>query len=107
MDTPPYLLRHGRPGLWRASISPMRPDDPTLGPSTITIGCANFEAVPRNKGATLEKMRAVIAQGANAGCDLVIFPELALNTWGRCAECAEAHRPCDWHLAQAEVADGA
>src|SRR6476619_7291524 len=84
----------------------MRPDDPALGPSVITVGCANFEAVPRDKAATLDKMRAVVAEAGAAGCDLVIFPELALNTWGKCAECADAHRPCAWHLEQAELADG-
>jgi predicted amidohydrolase len=84
----------------------MRPDDPTLGPPVITVGCANFEAVPRDKQGTLDKMRAVVAEAADADCDLVIFPELALNTWGRCTQCAEAHRPCEWHLGQAELADG-
>jgi predicted amidohydrolase len=71
------------------------------------VGCANFESVPRDKRATLEKMEAVIAGAAAKGCDLVVFPELALNTWGRCAGCAEAHRPCEWHRGQAERADGA
>jgi predicted amidohydrolase len=66
----------------------------------------NFEAVPRDKAATLEKMNAFIAEAAARGCDLVIFPELALNTWGVCGECADAHRPCEWHRAQAEGADG-
>jgi predicted amidohydrolase len=85
----------------------VRPDDPALGPSTITIGCANFESVPRDKAKTLEKMDAVIAEGARRGCDLVIFPELALNSWGQCPECAAEHAPCAWHRTQAEVADGA
>ena len=40
------------------------------------------------------------------GCDLVIFPELALNTWGPCPDCADAHQPCEWHRDQAERADG-
>jgi predicted amidohydrolase len=84
----------------------MRPDDPELGPVTITVGCANFEAVPRDKLATLEKMGTFVAQAAARGCDLVIFPELSLNTWGKCAQCADAHEPCDWHRAQAEIADG-
>lgn len=84
----------------------MRPDDPALGPTTITIGCANFEAVPRDKAATLEKIDGVVAEAAARGCDLVIFPELALNTWGSCAECASAHAPCAWHRSQAEPADG-
>jgi predicted amidohydrolase len=84
----------------------MRPDDPALGPRTITIGCVNFEAVPRDKAATLEKINGFVAEAAARGCDLVIFPELALNTWGQCGECAAFHRPCAWHRTQAEVADG-
>src|SRR5262245_59709700 len=84
----------------------MRPDDPALGPTRIMVGCANFEAVPRDKRATLEKMDAVIAEAAGRGCDLVIFPELALNTWGSCPDCAYGHRPCGWHRGQAERADG-
>jgi predicted amidohydrolase len=84
----------------------MRPDDPALGPTKITIGCVNFEAVPRDKAATLEKIDGCVAEAGARGCDLVIFPELALNTWGECSDCAEAHQPCAWHRAQAEAADG-
>jgi predicted amidohydrolase len=84
----------------------VRPDDPALGPTAITVGCVNFEAVPRDKAATLEKFDGFLADAAARGCDLVIFPELALNTWGECTECADAHEPCDWHRAEAEVAGG-
>jgi predicted amidohydrolase len=84
----------------------MRPDDPALGPTAITVGCVNFEAVPRDKAATLERFDAFVAEAAARGCDVVIFPELALNSWGACAGCAEAHQPCAWHQGQAEVADG-
>ncbi len=84
----------------------MRPDDPALGPPSVTVGCVNFEAVPRDKAATLAKLLAGIAEAAARGCDLVVFPELALNTWGECVECASGHRPCAWHRDQAEQADG-
>jgi predicted amidohydrolase len=84
----------------------VRPDEPALGPTTITIGCANFESVPRDKAKTLEKFDAVVAEAALRGCDLVILPELALNSWGACPDCAAAHAPCAWHRAQAEPADG-
>ena len=84
----------------------VRLDDPALGPTVITVGCANFEAVPRDKAATLQKMDVVIAEAAARACDLVIFPELALNSWGECIECADEHRPCAWHRDQAEPADG-
>jgi predicted amidohydrolase len=80
-------------------------DDPSF-PSIITVGCVNFESVARDKAATLVKMEATIRDAARQGCDLVIFPELALNTWGSCADCAARHRPCDWHLAEAELTHG-
>lgn len=82
-----------------------RIDDPTL-PSVLTIACANFQNVPRDKQATLEKMLGIIRAARRQGCDLVIFPELALNSWGECPDCARAHCPCPWHLAQAETAPG-
>jgi len=84
----------------------VRPDDPAVGPPAIRIGCVNFEAVARDKAATLGRMEGHIAAAAARGCDLVVFPELALNTWGQCPECATGHRPCDWHRSQAEPADG-
>ena len=84
----------------------MRPDDPDLGPATITVGCANFESVARDKAATIEKLQQWIADAGRRGCDLVVFPELALNTWGHCAECADTHGPCAWHRDQTELADG-
>ncbi len=80
-------------------------DDPAY-PSIITVGCANFESVPRDKAATLDKLLRVARDAARQGCDLVVFPELALSTWGTCDECAAAHRPCAWHLEQAELAHG-
>jgi predicted amidohydrolase len=84
----------------------VRPDNPSLGPTRITVGCVNFEGVPRDKDATLDKMEMFVVEAAARGCDLVVFPELALNTWGGCDDCADAHRPCGWHVGQAEVADG-
>ena len=84
----------------------MRPDDPALGPATVTVAAVNFDAVPRDPTATAEKIAAVTADAAVAGADLVVFPELALNTWGTCEDCAAEHRPCPWHFAHAEPADG-
>lgn len=84
----------------------MRPDDLALGPQSITIACVNFESVPRDKAATLQKIEARIAEAADRGSELVVFPELALNSWGECPDCAAAHRPCAWHQRQAEPADG-
>jgi predicted amidohydrolase len=84
---------------------PHRINDPAL-PAKISVACANFAAVPRDKPATLDKMLTVMRAAAAGKADLVIFPELALNTWGSCPDCARQHAPCDWHLGQAEPADG-
>ena len=86
--------------------SRLRPDDPSLGPTTVTVGCVNFESVPRDKPATLEKIDVRVAEAAARGCDLVIFPELALGSWGECPDCRAAHAPCAWHRSQSEPADG-
>lgn len=75
-------------------------------PTTVRVACSNFAAVPRDKAATLDKMLTVVADAAGRDADLVVFPELALNTWGGCEDCASAHAPCAWHLGQAEAADG-
>lgn len=85
----------------------MRPDDELLGPATVTVACVNFEAIPREKIATAAKMVEIITEAAASGADLIVFPELALNTWGQCDDCAAHHQPCEWHLGQAEVANGA
>ncbi len=84
----------------------MRPDDPDIGPSTVTVAAVNFSSVPRDKAATLDKIDRRIAEAAARGAELVVFPELALNSWGECPDCAAQHRPCAWHLDQAEAADG-
>lgn len=80
-------------------------DHPSL-PSRIVVGAVNFESVPRDKAATLEKVLQRIREAARQGCDLVVFPETALGTWETCEDCAREQRPCAWHLEQAETADG-
>ena len=80
-------------------------NDPSL-PTRVTVGCVNFESVPRNKAATLEKLLDQVRGARRQGCELVVFPELALNTGGGCDDCAAEHRPCGWHLEQAEQATG-
>jgi len=75
-------------------------------PSVVKVGCVNFESIPRNKAATLEKRLQVTRDAAHQGCDLVVFPELAINTWGSCESCARLHLPCEWHLAKAQLAHG-
>ena len=75
-------------------------------PTLVTVGAVNFDAVPRDKPATLVKILDRIRGAARQGCDLVVFPELALNTWGSCDDCASAHAPCAWHRSEAELVPG-
>ncbi|MEZ5247250.1 MAG: carbon-nitrogen hydrolase family protein [Acidimicrobiales bacterium] len=75
-------------------------------PTRVSVACANFSTMPRQKAASVDKLIATTHDAAGRDADLVIFPELAINSWGRCTDCAAAHRPCEWHLAEAEAADG-
>ncbi len=75
-------------------------------PKLVTVGSVNFDSVPRDKAATLEKILQFMRDAAHQGCDLVVFPELALNAWGECEDCSDRGRPCDWHLEQAELIPG-
>ena len=45
----------------------MRPDDPALGPRVITIGCANFESVPRDKAEKVKSLVYVAALAPDEG----------------------------------------
>ena len=75
-------------------------------PKLVTVGSVNFDSIVRDKAGTLKKLIGVIRDAAHQGCDLVVFPELALNTWGECEECASKSRPCAWHLDQSELIPG-
>ncbi len=75
-------------------------------PKLVSVGSVNFDSVPRDKSATLEKIAQFMRDAAHQGCDLVVFPELALNTWGECEDCSAHGRPCAWHLEQAELIPG-
>ena len=80
-------------------------NDPTY-PKLVTVGSVNFDSVVGDKAASLEKLVGVVRDAAHQGCDLVVFPELALNTWGECEECDSKSRPCAWHLDQSELIPG-
>jgi predicted amidohydrolase len=75
-------------------------------PKLVTVGSVNFESVTRDKAATLEKIVQFMLDAAHQGCDLVVFPELALNAWHECEDCSAQERPCAWHLEQAEPIPG-
>ena len=77
-----------------------RVDTPEL-PSLVTVAAVNFDSVPGDTAATLAKMERFVRDAARQGTDLVVFPELALNPYGKCEDCATHHTPCAWHLAHA------
>ena len=75
-------------------------------PEVVTVGVVNFASVLRDKAATLAKMERITRDAARQGCDLVVFPELALNSWDGCRECEAVRGSCEWHLGQAELVPG-
>ncbi|MBW2425141.1 MAG: carbon-nitrogen hydrolase family protein [Deltaproteobacteria bacterium] len=80
-------------------------NDPTH-PNLVTVGSVNFDSIPRDKPATLARILQFVRDAAGLGCDLVVFPELALNAWSECGDCSSAGHPCGWHLDQAEPIPG-
>jgi predicted amidohydrolase len=80
-------------------------EDPTY-PEIVTVGVVNFASVHRDKAATLVKMERIARDAARQGCDLVVFPELALNSWDDCADCKRVGGSCEWHVDQAELVPG-
>lgn len=80
-------------------------EDPRY-PTSVTVAAVNFAGVPRDKAATLAKIEGHVRDAARQGAQLVAFPEGALNTSGRCDDCASNHRPCHWHLGEAELVPG-
>jgi len=55
-------------------------EDPSY-PQVVTVGCVNFASVLHDKPATVAKMEGFVRDAARQGCDLVVFPELALTGW--------------------------
>lgn len=72
----------------------------------VTIACANFCPVYGDAKATLEKMKANVAEAAAQGADLVVFPEGALLGCRSCSACAELASPCASCLNSAETVPG-
>ena len=72
----------------------------------ITLGAANFVAVPGDTRATLEKMEATIREAAAQGVDLVAFPEEALTGLTKCEVCRSGLPGCEYHASLAETVPG-
>lgn len=75
-------------------------------PPFVTVGCANFATVPFDLPATLAKMEAVLRDAHRQGCQLVAFPEHAVNSSGRSDDPQVQARIDRWHLDEAELVPG-
>jgi len=75
-------------------------------PNLVTVGSVNFDSILFDEAATPEKIIQFIRDAAHLGCDLVVFPELALNCWAECEDCSSQAQPCAWHLDQSELIPG-
>jgi predicted amidohydrolase len=89
--------RQGRGSSWA--------EDPAY-PAFVTVGCANFATVPFDLRATLAKMEAVIRDAHRQGCQLVAFPEHAVNSSGRSDDPEIQARIDRWHIDEAELLPG-
>jgi predicted amidohydrolase len=59
--------------------------------NSVTVGCVNYESVWGDKAANLKKMKAMIAEAADQGINILAFPELALSGY-ECNEDFTMHR---------------
>lgn len=84
-----------------AATSPARP------PVTkIKAQAVNFEPVMHDNKACAAKIKATIETAARDGVKLIVFPEMALQGFEKCQDCASRGRACDKHLATGELVDG-
>jgi predicted amidohydrolase len=66
----------------------------------------NFRPVMGDKAACAAKIKETIETAARDGVQLVVFPEMALQGFEKCQDCADRGRACDKHLAAGELAEG-
>jgi predicted amidohydrolase len=66
----------------------------------------NFKPVMHDNPACAAKIKETIETAARDGVDFILFPEMALQGFEKCQDCADRGRACDKHLATGELADG-
>ncbi|MFC1994397.1 carbon-nitrogen hydrolase family protein, partial [Chloroflexota bacterium] len=84
----------------------MIPEEYQKYEKVVTVACVNFSPVAGNTEATLEKMKANIKEAAAQGCNIIAFPEEALQGAGFCTVCASEQGPCQKHQGVAETVPG-
>jgi predicted amidohydrolase len=82
---------------------------PAAAPSVtekIKARAVNFQPVMGDNQACAAKIKSAIEAAAREGVKLIVFPEMALQGFVKCQDCADRGRACDKHLATGEPADG-
>jgi predicted amidohydrolase len=72
----------------------------------IKARAVNFQPVMGDNQACAAKIRSDIEAARRDGVKLIVFPEMALQGFEKCQDCADRGRACDRHLATGERADG-
>lgn len=72
----------------------------------VSVGCVNYTTKWGDKAGNLEKMKRIARTAAKRGCEIVVFPELALSGYECDAEGARNHQPCAMHEEAAETVPG-
>jgi predicted amidohydrolase len=75
-------------------------------PNKLRAAAINFQPVLNDNKACAARIKATIETAASDGCNLAVFPEMALQGFARCQDCKDRGNACDRHLATAELADG-
>ena len=72
----------------------------------LRAGAVDFAPVPADVAANLQKMTGWIAEAADAGVGLLVFPEEALTGAIHCDDCKRIGGPCRLHRRLAETVPG-
>ena len=72
----------------------------------LRAGAVDFTPVPGDVAANLAKVTHWIAEAAQAGVGLLVFPEEALTGAIHCGDCERLGGPCDLHRKLAETVPG-
>ncbi len=72
----------------------------------VTVAAVNWTGVWGDKSANLAKIKEVSVEAANAGVNIIAFPELALSGYECSAEIRSEKKPCKMHTDAAETIPG-
>ena len=75
-------------------------------PDRLRVRAVNFEPVLGERQATADRIKLGIEDAARDHCDLVVFPEMALQGFVMCQACLDGRHACETHLSEGELAAG-